>query len=236
MNRDELFNTPIVKQFEFDEAVVSVFDDMVQRSVPFYAQTQELIVTFLAKTLQENNRVYDLGCSTASTLLALEQTCPVPLELIGVDNSASMIEQARKKCQAHDSAISLHVDDMVSMNLEKCRAIVCNYTLQFVRPIYRQEVLNKMYESLDEKGMLIVSEKLFVEDKALNKTFIDIYYAYKKAQGYSQTQIAQKREALENVLIPYTYEENIAMLKKAGFKHIEVLFRWVNFATFIAKK
>ncbi|KIM11564.1 MAG: tRNA methyltransferase [Sulfuricurvum sp. PC08-66] len=235
MNRDELFDTPIVKQFEFDDAVVSVFDDMVNRSVPFYAQTQQLIVNYLSGMLAPQERVYDLGCSTASTLLALEQKAP-HATLIGIDSAHAMIEQALRKKEALESRIELVVGDIVAYEYLPSRAIICNYTLQFVRPLKRQMLLQKIYDALLPQGVLVLSEKLIVDEKRTNKQFIDLYYDYKKAQGYSSTQIAQKREALENVLVPYSYEENVQMLKMAGFSHVEVLFRWVNFATFVAIK
>jgi tRNA (cmo5U34)-methyltransferase len=113
---------------------------------------------------------------------------------------------------------------------------VSNYTLQFIRPLHREKLVKKIYDALNEGGAFIFSEKLISSDKKLNKELIELYYAFKKSQGYSEYEIAQKREALENVLVPYTQEENIQMIKDAGFKHCEVVFRWANFATFIAIK
>lgn len=227
---------PIVKQFEFDHKVAVVFDDMVNRSVPFYSQVQELIISYISKNITKGDRVYDLGCSTASTLLALEQSTSLSLFLIGIDSSQAMLDQAKGKLLAYESKIELFQGDITTIHFLSSRYVIANYTLQFIRPVKRQALLKDVYNSLEEGGEFIISEKLICEDKTLNKDFIDIYYDYKKAQGYSHNEISQKREALENVLVPYTYEENVQMLKEAGFTTVEVLFRWVNFVTIIAKK
>jgi len=236
LHRDEYFNEPIVQQFEFDDGVAAVFDDMVSRSVPFYNEVQNLITQVAAKHLKENDRVYDLGCSTAATLLFIEQKLSMKLELIGVDNSSAMIDQAKRKLLAFGSKIELFVDDITALDFKPSNLVISSYTLQFIRPLKRAEMVKKIYESLESNGLFIFSEKVILEDKVLDKEFIDIYYDYKKAQGYSEFEIMQKREALENVLVPYTYEENVQMLKEAGFEVVDTLFRWVNFTTFIAKK
>lgn len=236
MHRDAYFNEPIVKQFEFDASIAAVFDDMVNRSVPHYKMVQALIVELSRKLLKQGDRVYDLGCSTASTLFALEQALPFDLELFGVDTSAAMIEQAQKKSQAFNSHIKLLLEDILEVVIEDADLIISNYTIQFLRPKKRDEMIKKIYESLNDEGVFIFSEKVIMEDKRLDKAFIEIYYDYKKAQGYSEFEIAQKREALENVLVPYTFEENKEMLEDAGFKSVDTLFRWVNFTTYIAKK
>lgn len=236
MHRDNFFNEPIVKQFEFDDKVAAVFDDMVSRSVPFYKEVQELIVSFALKHLDSGDSVYDLGCSTASTLLALEQASQIPLHLHGIDNSQSMIDKAKSKLLAYESQIDLCVGDILTLPFQSSKMILSNYTLQFIRPLKRSELVKKVYDALEPNGVFIFSEKVILEDKVLDKEFIDLYYDYKARQGYSQYEIAQKREALENVLVPYTYEENVEMLKDAGFEIVDTLFRWVNFTTFIAKK
>jgi tRNA (cmo5U34)-methyltransferase len=236
MHRDQFFNEPIVKQFEFDDKVAAVFDDMVSRSVPYYKEVQELIVSFALKHLKDHATVYDLGCSTASTLLALEQASDKSLNLYGIDNASAMIEKAKSKLLAYESHIDLKVGDILEIPFKDSQMIISNYTLQFIRPLKRSELVKKIYDALEHNGVFIFSEKVILEDKVIDKEFIDLYYDYKAKQGYSQFEIAQKREALENVLVPYTYDENVEMLKEAGFEIVDTLFRWVNFTTFIAKK
>lgn len=238
MKTDTLFTKPISKQFEFDADVAAVFDDMLSRSVPFYKESQQLTARFCLNALTQGGRVIDLGCSTASLLLQIERglLSPEHSELIGIDNSHAMIEHAHKKLEAYRSKILLVEGDILEYPFGATRAIVCNYTLQFVRPMMREALVQKIYDSLEEGGVFIFSEKVLSENSTLNKQLIDCYYDYKKAQGYSEYEIVQKREALENVLIPYTVEENSAMVKKSGFVSCDVLFQWANFATFIACK
>jgi tRNA (cmo5U34)-methyltransferase len=236
MKSDTVFNKPIKKQFEFDEEVAVVFDDMLTRSVPFYEEAMKLTAHFASVNLNEGDRVYDLGCSTASLLLQIERQCEANLHLIGIDNSEAMLEQASKKLHAFNSRIELACGDILNFDYEESAVICSNYTLQFVRPPVRAELVKKIYDALKPGGLFIFSEKIISKDVALNKQMIDTYYAYKKAQGYSEYEIMQKREALENVLIPYTEEENIQMLKEVGFSHCESILKWVNFETFIARK
>jgi tRNA (cmo5U34)-methyltransferase len=233
---DKVFQKSINKQFEFDEEVASVFDDMLSRSVPYYKQMQELTIDFALFHLNAHDKVYDLGCSTASTLIELSKHCPEPLELIGVDNSQAMLDKARHKCKAFGVNIEFINSDIHTVCLEPAKLIIANYTLQFIRPLLREKLIKKIYDALVDDGVFIFSEKIISSNKVLNKQCIDEYYKFKKTQGYSEFEIAQKREALENVLIPYTQDENIKMIKDAGFSHCEVLFKWVNFATFIAIK
>jgi len=233
---DEIFSKPIKKQFEFDDEVAAVFDDMLSRSVPFYKEAQRITEFFALKYLKENGRLYDLGSSTASLLINLQKKLSFPATLTGLDNSKAMLEQAQKKINAYGMQIELQEADILTYDYEQADVFVSNYTLQFIRPLVREELVKKIYEALNEEGVFIFSEKLISHDKRLNKELIELYYDFKKAQGYSEFEIMQKREALENVLVPYSEEENIAMAKKAGFAHCEVIFRWANFATFIALK
>lgn len=236
MKEDKVFSKPIEKQFEFDEQIAAVFDDMLKRSVPFYDEAMALTKRFALSYLREGGRLYDLGCSTASTLLDIERELAVEAELIGIDNAPSMLEQARRKLSAFDSKIRLQEADIISYDYQDADVFITNYTLQFIRPLVREALIRRVYEALKGGGAFIFSEKVVCEEKRLNKLLIDRYYDFKKAQGYSEYEIMHKREALENVLIPYTVAENKEMVMRCGFKHFETLFRWGNFATFIALK
>jgi len=232
--RDKIFNKPIKKQFEFDEEVASVFDDMLNRSVPFYKENLKLQIDILRNFLQKDDLVIDLGSSTGTFLIEL--TKKTDIKAIGLDNSPAMIKRAKNKAKAFGSNAKFIEADFLEYDLSGAKAIIANYTIQFIRPLKREKLIKKIYDSLQKDGIFLMSEKLITENKKLNKIMIDIYYEYKKEMGYSEFEIAQKREALENVLIPYTMNENIEMLKNAGFKSIEVIFRWNNFASFIAFK
>ena len=234
--KDQVFEKPIEKKFEFDEAVASVFDDMLSRSVPFYDEVRKLVISLILATEQEGLKVLDLGSSTAMFLLDLHSKMSTNMRLKGLDNSQAMLDRAEQKCQAFGANIELELADMLTYTYAKEDVIVANYTLQFIRPMQRVELVKRLYDGLNDDGVFIFSEKVVFEDKKLDKELIDIYYEYKKEQGYSEYEIAQKREALENVLIPFTIEENIQMCKDAGFKTIETIFQWANFVTFVVKK
>jgi tRNA (cmo5U34)-methyltransferase len=168
-------------------------------------------------------------------LLKINQKSPF-VKLEGIDSAESMIKKAKEKANAYEVAMDLHVADAFEYDFKMKNIIVCNYLLQFIRPIHRAKLVQKIYESLDTKGLFICSEKVVFEDKVFDKKIIDLYYAYKQNQGYSKTEISQKREALENVLIPYTIKENIKMFTEAGFASVQTLFQWGNFVTFVALK
>jgi tRNA (cmo5U34)-methyltransferase len=233
---DKVFNKTIEKQFEFDEEVASVFDDMLDRSVPFYKEMQRLSIVFANNHLEDNSKVYDLGCSTGTTLIELAKFCNKDLKLFGIDSSKAMLELANKKSKAFGIDIKFICDDIFNTDFNGAKAIFSNYTLQFIRPLQRENLIKKIYNSLEIGGVFIFSEKLITQNSVLDKEFIDEYYRFKKSQGYSEFEIAQKREALENVLIPYSENENKKMIKDAGFSSCEMIFKWVNFATFIAIK
>jgi tRNA (cmo5U34)-methyltransferase len=236
--QDKVFSKPIKKQFEFDEEVAAVFDDMLERSVPFYKESLKLSKYFAIQKLKEKKGgvAYDLGCSTASLLIAISKSLESDARLIGIDNSHAMLQRAKKKIDAFGAKVTVTYGDILEYAYEEADVFIANYTLQFVRPLVREELVKKIASSLKEEGIFIFSEKLISHHPKLNKELISCYYEFKKEQGYSEYEIMQKREALENVLVPYSEEENIIMAKNAGFSHCEVIFRWANFATFIALK
>jgi len=236
VKEDKVFAKKIEKKFEFDEAVASVFDDMLSRSVPFYDEVRKLVIALILAEQEEGKKVLDLGSSTAKFLLDLHSKMHTKMQLKGLDNSQAMLNRALQKCQAFGADIELELADMLTYEYKDEDVIVANYTLQFIRPMQRMELMKRLYAGLKDEGVFIFSEKVVFEDKKLDKELIDIYYDYKKEQGYTEYEIAQKREALENVLIPFTIEENIQMCKDAGFKEINTVFQWANFVTFIAKK
>lgn len=233
--KDRLFKTKPQKQFEFDEKVVSVFDDMITRSVPFYKENLALIVALVIRLAKKKAKICDLGCSTASLLLELFKQNPHFI-LSGVDNSAAMIESAQNKSEAFGAKIKLYQRNLDEFEFFNNDIFIANYTLQFIRPPQRQALVKKIYKHLNTQGFFILSEKILYEDAFLAHKMIDIYTDYKQTQGYSRFEITKKREALENVLVPYSEKENITMLENAGFSKVESFFKWANFESFIAFK
>ena len=212
---------------------------MVTRSVPFYPEMQRMIGELAGDHYQENTTVYDLGCSTGATLIHMDHMIPVHIPFVGIDDSEDMLEKCRAKLTQMEFTrpYKLNVADLNSaVSIENASVVVLCLTLQFIRPIYREKLLRTIYEGLVPGGVLIVVEKILAEDNTFNRDFIKYYYDYKRRNQYSEMEIAQKREALENVLIPYKLSENIALLKESGFRTTETFFKWYNFAGFIAKK
>ncbi|MDF1613714.1 carboxy-S-adenosyl-L-methionine synthase CmoA [Desulfurivibrio dismutans] len=240
MRKDQLFNHgKIASDFRFTAEVAEVFDDMLLRSVPNYEQVIEMSVRLLERFLAPGDRLYDLGCSTGNTLLHLARRLQTPdLRLIGVDNSAAMLDKARRKAAGYapGGAIKFIEADIETFNCQNAGAIILNYTMQFIRPLRRPAFTAALYRALRPSGILILSEKIISHDPELNRHFIDFYLEFKRARGYSEIEISKKREALENVLIPFSLAENRQMLEQAGFKRVESFFQWFNFASLVAVK
>ncbi len=228
--------------FSFDARVTSVFDDMVSRSVPHYTELQQMLTDLTQEFLpEEGGLVVDLGCSTGTTieLLASSPRTPANTRFLGLDNSPHMLEHARAKLAPHmaEGRVQLIDGDLnAGIELPRCNVVFMNWTLQFVRPLHREALLRQIADHLEPPGALLLSEKVLVSDSFLNRAYIDMYLRYKKQQGYTDEEIQRKREALENVLIPYRIEENIEMLRRCGFSTVDMFFRWLNFASFVAVK
>ncbi len=230
--KDELFKKGAKKQFEFDESVASVFDDMIARSVPFYKENLELCTNLLVKLAAKNAKICDLGCASGNFLIELAKLRK-DLVLSGVDSAKPMLEIARKKCEAYGVKAEFFECVLDDFAFFKNDVFIATYTLQFIRPPKRQALVDKIYENLNENGIFLMSEKILYEDALLSKKILELYAEYKQKQGYTKFEISTKREALENVLVPYSSKENLTMLKNAGFKNIQSLFKWANFETFI---
>lgn len=240
MKRDTLFNdTSINKDFSFNEQVAEVFDDMLERSVPCYHQVMEMTAQLIKPFLSDGDLVYDLGCSTGKPLLTLASQVANPtIQYTGVDNSSAMIDKAKRKADLFTTTanISFTLDDITTTPLAPCRVILLNYTLQFLRPLKRSLLLERINQALLPGGILIMSEKIISHHSKINRVFIDLYFDFKRKQGYSEIEITKKRETLENILIPFSIPENIKMLEEAGLNQCETFFQWFNFTSFIARK
>ncbi len=238
--RDTVFNVDsVTEDFDFNGHVVEVFDDMLYRSVPFYAEVIAASAQLLDAFLLPGDEVYDLGCATGTTLLEFCRLLPDrDLRFIGIDSSTAMLDKARLKAELYskEDMLSFRAEDITTMEHTDAGAYILNYTLQFIRPLQRQDFLTRLYNSLRPGGILLLSEKTISHDRRLNREFIEIYHAFKRKKGYSELEIAKKREALENVLIPFSITENIDILRNVGFTAIESYFQWFNFASFIAIK
>ena len=235
MTKDTLFTEDHEgSDFNFGQATAEVFDDMLKRSVPLYHELQRMTGEIASEFAVDGTNVYDLGCSTGTTLNALGDAIKNNVALIGVDNSAAMLEKTRENLK-HPCEL-LQADLNKTMQIKNASVVILNLTLQFVRPLNREKLIQNIYSGLHKNGCLILVEKVLGNDSLFNSEFIKFYYKMKKRNGYSEMEIARKRETLENVLIPYRVDENIELLEKSGFQHIDIFFKWYNFCGFLAVK
>jgi tRNA (cmo5U34)-methyltransferase len=239
MAKDENFKTPqsLIGDFNFGQETVRVFDDMLDRSVPFYAEVQRMLGEIAADFAVPGSRLYDLGCSTGTTLASLDRVVHPDVAFVGIDASPDMLTAARDKFARQQliHPVELKCQNLEEgLQLERASVVVMNLTLQFVRPLYRDQLIQTISAGTLEGGCLLLVEKVLGQDTRLNRLFIRHYYELKRRNGYSEMEIAQKREALENVLIPYQFEENRALLLRNGYRVCEVFFRWYNFCGMLA--
>ena len=237
--RDDLFASPLSDPglFRFDASVASVFPDMINRSVPGYATVVGMTGTLAAQHARPGSQIYDLGCSWGASLrsAAREPACD-RCELIGIDNSESMLEQASNHLAQFPEAkrIQLQHADVLDTPLHNASVVIMNYTLQFIPIEEREGLLKRIREAMMPGDVLILSEKLTLPDPRLNKYLIDLHHDFKRQQGYSDLEIAQKRQALEDVLVPETRQTHVERLQKVGFSRCDVWFQCLNFGSLIA--
>ena len=254
---DKLYADPRIEisRFNFDEKVAQVFPDMIQRSVPGYSTILSMIGNMAKRYAQPNSRCYDLGCSLGASTLAMRQQITVDnCSIIGVDNSQAMIN----RCQAiidndytdnekYDSSnsdnnnnktvtVELHCCDIQSITIKRASIVVLNFTLQFIPLEQRPLIISHIYKGLLPGGVLLLSEKIISEEQAHQRLMTELYYNFKRTNGYSDLEIAQKRSALENVLQAESIDRHKQRLKKVGFNSVDVWFQCLNFASFIAIK
>jgi tRNA (cmo5U34)-methyltransferase len=240
LKKDNLFaGTEAPVKFEFDESVATVFDDMLARSVPMYAECQNLVVEMANRFIRNGSKVYDLGCSTGTliNLLATSLSDKSNVIYAGVDNSAPMLARAKEKLANINSSCELIESDIEGdFEMSNASLIIMNYTLQFLSPLHRETMVEKIYQAMNPDGAFILIEKVVAESNEMDDIFIQSHHDFKSDKGYSKLEIAKKKEALDNVLIPLKLSENIKLLKDAGFDKTEVFFKWLNFAGMIAVK
>ena len=237
--KDRIFAQPRPpgQPFRFDEEVAEVFDDMLVRSIPFYREVQDIILDLVDRRMPPNGRLYDLGCSTGNTLLEVARLLEKRsrrAELIGVDQSLPLVRKCRRKLEGHRCCI-IH-RNIFNILPNRSDFTILNYTLQFLSPDKRPLLLRRIHKGLRPGGMVFISEKLHTEEREMDSLLRGLHQDFKKRNGYSESEIALKKEALEKVLIPSTPEEHLDTLKSAGFSRSCMLFRWYNFASFVGIK
>ena len=236
--RDRVFARRLseVRAFEFNEEVAGVFEDMISRSVPGYSLLLRMIGLYADIFVSDGSRVYDLGCSLgAASLVIARQTDAVDCRIIAVDNSAAMIDKCRQR-QPQPASIEWRCEDIRASEIEAASLVVLNLTLQFLQPGERRQLLQKIFQGMLPGGALVLAEKVVFEDAGENQRMAELYQAFKKTMGYSDLEISQKRNALENVLIPDSPGVHEQRLREVGFAEVYQCFRGFNFVSYLAIK
>ena len=241
MNNDNIYAQPqpYLVDFNFDEKVANVFPDMIRRSVPGYANIIAMLGLFTEEYAQADSKLYDLGCSLGAATLSMRSRIQAKnCQIIAVDNSSSMIERCRENLESDlaTTPVELICDDLLNVEINNASVVVLNFTLQFINPETRLALLEKIYQGMLPGGVLVLSEKIVFSDLAEQQRQEEMHLAFKRANGYSEMEISQKRTALENVLIPDTLEQHKSRLSDAGFSHTDIWFQCFNFASLTAHK
>ena len=241
-SQDNLFAHPlgIIPGFVFDKAVVDVFPDMIRRSVPGYETILAHCGELASRYVQANSRCYDLGCSLGASTLAMRSriTDHRNTKIIAVDNSAAMLDKCADLLAAVPSPISTELlnQDICDTEINNASSVVMNFTLQFIPMSQRAALIKKSSAGLNPGGCLVSSEKLHFEPPSLNTLLSDLHHQFKRAQGYSDLEISQKRDSIENVLIPETLDTHIQRLRACGFQSASPWFQFFNFCSLVAIK
>jgi tRNA (cmo5U34)-methyltransferase len=244
-NTDRVFATErLPTAFAFDDQVASVFEDMINRSVPGYSTIISMIGVLAERYCGAGSTIYDMGASLGGASFAVAQQLPHDdYRIIAIDNSEAMTSRLSAKLAAlgelggkETSRIECRHEDLRDSKIEDASMVILNFTLQFIEPAAREALMRKIYDGMLPGGLLIISEKIQFPDPALNELFIDLYHRFKETQGYSKLEISQKRAALENVLIPETLAAHRERLNGAGFHSVDTWFQCFNFASMVAFK
>lgn len=241
MSADQIYALPLksVGDFEFDEQVVRVFPDMISRSVPGYASILSMIGELSATYATPGSSIYDLGCSLGAATFVMRVRVPGNCTIHAIDSSAAMLRRL-KELHAAQPQLGCHITvaeaDIRSAKIEQASFAVLNFTLQFIDPHERQDVLRRVCDGMLPGGCLVLSEKICFDDPSQQVTMTELHHAFKRANGYSDLEIAQKRAALEKIMIPETLDAHVGRLESVGFSTVVPWFQCFNFTSLLAIK
>ena len=228
-----------IEDFEFDARVSAVFEDMIRRSVPGYGTAVAITGVLAGNYARAGTRCYDLGCSTgASTLAMCRHLSVADCRVVAVDRSPDMVEKCRGNLSVARSRVPVDLvcADIRDVSIRSASVVALNFTLQFLPVADRNAFMSRIYEGLIPGGALILSEKVEAQDPADQALLDELHHAFKRANGYSDMEIAGKRTALERVLLPESVATHRRRMLDAGFRHVVVWMQCLNFASFLALK
>ena len=241
MSKDEIYrqHTDPAAPFEFSEQVVRVFPDMIERSVPGYRLLIELTPVLVRRAVQPDTRIYDLGCSLGAATLAARRAVQQPgVTITAIDNAPEMIARCRTLIEEDNSRVPVEVieGDIRDAEIENASVVLIYFTLQFLPLEARDALMARIVRGLVPGGVLILAEKIAFEPEPVQVWMDEHHHDFKRAQGYSDLEIARKRQALENILVPETRRAHHNRLKAAGFKEVHDWFQCFNFTCMVAAK
>lgn len=242
--KDQLFAHPMgeVADFTFDSAVAAVFPDMIRRSVPGYATVISMTGLLAEHYAQTGKYCYDLGCSLGEGSIAMASRLQAvglsAQQVIAIDNSEAMISRLQDLIKGLPKPLAIDpvCADIREHIIEDAALVALNYTLQFIPIVERLTLLKTIAEGMNPGAALILSEKIVFDDSAVNQLFVGLHHDFKRANGYSELEISQKRDAIDNVLLPESLSVHRQRLLEAGFSRVEVWFQCFNFASLLAFK
>lgn len=221
--------------WKFSGKVVEQFDQHILKSVPLYYEGHELIGSISDHFLQNGSIVYDLGCSTGTLIKKLNKRHKEKkIYFKGIEIERDMLKKAKKL--NHEKNVTFLNKDLKNIKLKKNDLTICYYTIQFIPPRVRQEVINKIYKSLNWGGAFLFFEKVRGPDARFQDILQTLYTEYKMSQGYNEKEIIGKTLSLKGILEPFSSNANVEMLKRAGFKDINLIFKRLCFEGYLAIK
>ena len=237
-DKDRVFSRALsdVKAFKFNETVANVFQDMISRSVPGYALLLHMIGLYASIFILPGSRIFDLGCSLGeATLVIADRAEDIDCEIVAIDNSVAMINKCGQ-LTVPSGKVTWRCEDIRQTDIDNASMVVLNLTLQFLPPAERAVLLQKIFAGLNSGGILVLSEKIVFTDAKESERMVQLYQGFKKTMGYSDLEISQKRNALENVLIPDSEQQHVQRLEEVGFDEVYQCFRSFNFVSYLAIK
>ena len=224
--------------WKFGGDVVDNFDEHVRKSVPFYSEGHQLICELSDYFIKPDSVCYEIGCSTGTlTRKIAEHNAAKPeARFVGLDIEPDMIAAAERNSLDKGINVEFVCDDVLEAELAPADLIIAYYTIQFVRPSQRQILIDKLYNSLQWGGGLLLFEKVRGPDARFQDMLSRLYDEYKLRQGYGPEEILSKTRSLKGVLEPFSTQGNLDLLSRAGFGDIMSIMKYVCFEGFVAIK
>ena len=212
------------------------FGQHVRRSVPGYEQGHELICALSDFFVKENSICYELGSSIGELTckLAKQNKDKKGAKWIGIDCEEAMTDKAKTLCSYSD--VEFVTADINLFEYERSDFIIAYYTIQFVPPRLRQDLINKIYETLNWGGAFIMFEKVRGADARFQDILTSLYIDYKLENNYSSEEIVAKSRSLKGILEPFSTQGNIDLLSRAGFQDIMTIMKHICFEGFFCIK